>query len=286
VQKWLDYARYKPFPLSLGYELEGRKLQREEKRLAQRFDMCTATTRAERDTLDGYGTNVPTDWFPNGVDSTYFAPDGSDYDPDTIAFVGRMDYFPNQECMLAFCTNTLPLLRARRPGIKLTIIGANPSPAILRLGEIPHVTVTGSVPDVRPFLRRAAVMVAPLNIARGTQNKILEAMALGVPVVTSTLAAGGVDATAPDDFLVADTPAETATAVLRIVDDRNERERLARAGRARMLSHHSWEPSMKRLDDIIERTMLRASAAVAGRAQARRDASRRTEVRPTSALER
>ena len=285
-QKWLDYARYKPFPLSLGYELEGRKLQREEKRLAQRFDMCTATTRAERDTLDGYGTNVPTDWFPNGVDSTYFAPDGSDYDPDTIAFVGRMDYFPNQECMLAFCTNTLPLLRARRPGIKLTIIGANPSPAILRLGDIPHVTVTGSVPDVRPFLRRAAVMVAPLNIARGTQNKILEAMALGVPVVTSTLAAGGVDATAPDDFLVADTPAEIATAVLRIVDDRNERERLARAGRARMLSHHSWEPSMKRLDDIIERTMLRASAAVAGRAQARRDASRRTEVRPTSALER
>jgi len=285
-QKWLDYARYKPFPLSLGYELEGRKLQREEKRLAQRFDMCTATTRAERDTLDGYGTNVPTDWFPNGVDSTYFAPGGSDYDPDTIAFVGRMDYFPNQECMLAFCTNTLPLLRARRPGIKLTIIGANPSPAILRLGDIPHVTVTGSVPDVRPFLRRAAVMVAPLNIARGTQNKILEAMALGVPVVTSTLAAGGVDATAPDDFLVADTPAETATAVLRIVDDRNERERLARAGRARMLSHHSWEPSMKRLDDIIERTMLRASAAVAGRAQARRDASRRTEVRPTSALER
>ena len=285
-QKWLDYARYKPFPLSLGYELEGRKLQREEKRLAQRFDMCTATTRAERDTLDGYGTKVPTDWFPNGVDSTYFAPDGSDYDPDTIAFVGRMDYFPNQECMLAFCTNTLPLLRARRPGIKLTIIGANPSPAILRLGDIPHVTVTGSVPDVRPFLRRAAVMVAPLNIARGTQNKILEAMALGVPVVTSTLAAGGVDATAPDDFLVADTPAEIATAVLRIVDDRNERERLARAGRARMLSHHSWEPSMKRLDDIIERTMLRASAAVAGRAQARRDASRRTEVRPTSALER
>jgi len=285
-QKWLDYARYKPFPLSLGYELEGRKLQREEKRLAQRFDMCTATTRAERDTLDGYGTNVPTDWFPNGVDSTYFAPEGSDYDPDTIAFVGRMDYFPNQECMLAFCTNTLPLLRARRPGIKLTIIGANPSPAILRLGEIPQVSVTGSVPDVRPFLRRAAVMVAPLNIARGTQNKILEAMALGVPVVTSTLAAGGVDATAPDDFLVADTPAETATAVLRIVDDRNERERLACAGRARMLSHHSWEPSMKRLDDIIERTMLRASAAVAGRAQARRDASRRTEVRPTSALER
>jgi len=286
-QKWLDYARYKPFPLSMGYQLEGRKLAREEKRLATRFDTCTATTRAERDTLDGYGTGVSTDWFPNGVDSAYFAPDGEGFDADTIAFVGRMDYFPNQECMLGFCANTLPLLRARRPGIKLTIIGANPSPAILRLGEIPHVSVTGSVPDVRPFLRRAAVMVAPLNIPRGTQNKILEAMALGVPVVTSTLAAGGVDAVAPDHLLVADTPSEIATAVLRVVDDRDERQRLSLAGRARMLSHHAWEPSMRRLDRIIERTLLRSSGEMSvGRASVRMDPSRRPEARPTSALER
>jgi glycosyltransferase involved in cell wall biosynthesis len=249
--------------------------------------MGTATTRAERDTLDGYGTGVPTDWFPNGVDSAYFAPDGEDFDADTIAFVGRMDYFPNQECMLAFCASTLPLLRARRPGIKLTIIGANPSPAILRLGEIPHVSVTGSVPDVRPFLRRAAVMVAPLNIARGTQNKILEAMALGVPVVTSTLAAGGVDAVAPDHFLVADTPDEIASAVLRVVEDRDERGRLSRAGRARMLSHHAWEPSMRRLDRIIERTLMRSSGEMSvGRPSVRIDPSRRPEARPTSALER
>lgn len=252
-QKWLEYARYKPFPLSLGYALEGRKLEREERRLAQRFDLCTATTRAEWETLEGYRTGVTTDWFPNGVDAEYFAPGDEAHDPDTIAFVGRMDYYPNQECMFDFCANVLPLVRARRPGAKLVIVGADPSPAVRRLGEIPGVTVTGSVPDVRPFVRRAALMVAPLNIARGTQNKILEAMAMGVPVVTSRVAAGGVDAVADEHFLVASTPAEYATAIERIAGDPAERARLAAAGRARMLSHHAWERSMRRLDAIIDR---------------------------------
>ena len=108
-QKWLEYARFKPFPLSAGYWLEGRKLVAEERRLARQFDLCTATTRAEWETLDGYGTGTPTDWFPNGVDSEYFAPGGEPYEPDTISFVGRMDYYPNQECMFDFCASTWPI---------------------------------------------------------------------------------------------------------------------------------------------------------------------------------
>jgi polysaccharide biosynthesis protein PslH len=254
-QKWLEYARYKPFPLSLGYRLEGVKMERAERRLARQFDMCTATTRAEWETLEGYGTGVATDWFPNGVDSEYFAPADDAYDADTIAFVGRMDYFPNQECMFEFCARTLPLLRAQRPAVKLVIVGADPSPAVRRLGELPGVTVTGSVPDVRPYLRRSALMVAPLNIARGTQNKILEAMALGVPVVTSRVAAGGVDAVDREHFVVADTPAEQVDAITRVLGQPGERQRLAEAGRARMLSHHAWDRSMQRLDGIIERCL-------------------------------
>ena len=254
-QKWLEYARYKPFPLSMGYWLEGRKLEREERRLAHQFDLCTATTRAEWDTLAAYGTGVATDWFPNGVDSNYFAPTDEPYDPDTISFVGRMDYYPNQECMFDFCRNVLPLLKAERPGIKLLIVGADPSPAVRRLGEIDGVTVTGSVPDVRPYVRRSAAMVAPLNIARGTQNKILEAMAMGVPVVTSRVAAGGVDATDGEHFLVASSPDELARSILRIIDDPVERRRLSAAGRARMLTHHAWERSMQRMDGIIDRCL-------------------------------
>jgi sugar transferase (PEP-CTERM/EpsH1 system associated) len=254
-QKWLEYARYKPFPLSAGYWLEGKKLEREEGRLASRFDLCTATTRAEWETLTRVSNGTPTDWFPNGVDSAYFAPTEEPYDPDTICFVGRMDYYPNQECMFDFCANVLPRLRERRPGIKLTIIGADPSPAVKKLGKLPGVAVTGSVPDVRPYVGRSALMVAPLNIARGTQNKILEAMAMAVPVVTSGAAAGGVDAVAQEHFLVANTYEEYSAAVLRILEDRNERARLAEAGRDRILRHHAWPHSMSRLDAVIDRCL-------------------------------
>ncbi|MBL8472261.1 MAG: TIGR03087 family PEP-CTERM/XrtA system glycosyltransferase [Rhodocyclaceae bacterium] len=252
-QKWLEYANYKPWPLSWGYWLEGSKMLRAEKRLAGRFDLCTATTRAEWETLKSYGVDVDTDWFPNGVDSEFFKPAGGDYDADTISFVGRMDYFPNQECMFDFCRNTLPQIQRVRPSAKLVIVGADPSPAVRKLGELPGVTVTGSVPDVRPYLQNSVAMVAPLNIARGTQNKILEAMSMGVPVVTSRTAAGGVDAEDEAHFLVATTPQEYANRLLRLMDDADERQRLALAGRARMLSNHSWAGSMTRLDTIVER---------------------------------
>lgn len=252
-QKWLEYVRFKPLLLKPGYWLEGRKLLREEHRLAQAFEMCTATTRAEWETLESYGTGVPTDWFPNGVDAEYFSPDGESYDADTISFIGRMDYYPNQECMFDFCARVWPLLRARREKLKLLIVGANPSQSVRALENLPGVTVTGSVPDVRPYVRRSAVMVAPLNIARGTQNKILEAMAMGVPVVSSVVAAGGVDAVPGEHLLTASTPSEYAEAILRVVGDPAERARLATAGRNRMLSHHAWPKSMQRLDSVIER---------------------------------
>ena len=263
-QKWLEYANYKPFPLNLGYRLEGIKLVAEEKRLARAFDLCTATTRAEWQTLEDYRTGCATDWFPNGVDSEFFAPSPEPYDPDTIAFVGRMDYYPNQQCMLEFCRETFPRVRARRPGARLVIIGANPNARIRRLADVPGVSVTGSVPDVRPYLQRCAVMVAPLRIARGTQNKILEAMASGVPVVTSNIAAGGVDAVPGEHLEVADTPADFADAVLGLMQDRSRRDRFAQAGRARMLSHHVWGKSMERLDRIIARCLDEAVRQPAG----------------------
>ncbi|MEP7283989.1 MAG: TIGR03087 family PEP-CTERM/XrtA system glycosyltransferase, partial [Rubrivivax sp.] len=263
-QKWLEYAHYKPFPLSLGYRWEGGKMLRAEKRLARRFDLCTATTRAEWQTLQDYGTGAATDWFPNGVDADFFSPTDGAYDADTISFIGRMDYYPNQECMARFCAEVWPLLKERRAGMKLLIVGADPSAEMRALGRLPGVTVTGSVPDVRPYIRGSALMVAPLAIARGTQNKILEAMAMGVPVVTSSAAAGGVDAEAEKHFLVADSAQDLTAAVLRIAENAGERQRLATAGRERMLSHHAWPRSMQRLDGIIERCR---SAVTAGQPQ-------------------
>jgi sugar transferase (PEP-CTERM/EpsH1 system associated) len=250
-QKWLTYGEFKRFPVSLGYYYEGLKLQLAETRLARQFDCCTCTTRAELKTLDGLLTARKTDWFPNGVDSEAFQPDGTPYDPDTICFVGRMDYYPNQECMFDFCANTLPLIRDRHSNVKLLIVGADPSRQVRRLEAIPGVTVTGSVPEVQPHVRRAALTIAPLNIARGTQNKIIESLAMGVPAVCSKLAAGGVDAVPGKHLLVAGDPGEYADAIVRLLNDPAERKRYSEAGRERVLSHHSWESSMRQLDRII-----------------------------------
>jgi len=258
-QKWLDYSKIKPYPLNVGYWLEGTKMQRAEERLARKFDCCTCTTKVEKDTLDSYNSNPDTAWFPNGVDLEYFQPTTDSYEPDTICFIGRMDYFPNQECMFDFCKNTLPLIRSRRPKVKLTIIGANPPPSVKKLEEIQGVTVTGSVPDVRPYVLNSAVNVAPLNIARGTQNKILESLAMGVPVVSSIKAAGGIDAVSGKHFMAASSPQQYADAIVRVLEDPLERARLSVEGRNRMLSNHDWSKSMQRLDDIIEKCLLKGN---------------------------
>ena len=132
-----------------------------------------------------------------------------------------------------------------------------------KLAAIPGVVVTGSVKDVRPYVARAALTVAPLAIARGTQNKILESLSMGVPCVSSDVAAGGVDCVPGEHLLAASTPDGYAAAILRLLGDPAERQRFAEAGRARMLSHHTWDSAMRRLDAVLARFH-----APAGRAKA------------------
>lgn len=253
-EKWAMYSGERPFPLSAGYWLESVKLRRVEAELAARFDLATCTTAAEHDTLVGLGTARSTGWFPNGVDTEYFRPADA-HDPDLVVFSGRMDYFPNQQAVQRFCDGAFELIRRRRPETRLVVVGAEPPPAIRRLGERPGVTVTGTVPDVRPHVSGAAVSVAPLDVARGTQNKILESMAMGVPVVCTPLAARGVDAIAGEHLLVARSPQETAEAVLGLLADPARRATLARAARERVLSHHSWASSLRRMDALVERCL-------------------------------
>jgi sugar transferase (PEP-CTERM/EpsH1 system associated) len=251
-QKWLAYARFHNLPKSLGYWFEGRKLQAAEAALAAKFDCCTCITAAELETLKSFGVECATGWFPNGVDLDYFSPGGADYDPNAIVFVGRMDYFPNQEATVEFCRNVLPRVRERRPDTKLTIVGAEPSREVRDLGRISGVSVTGTVPDVRPFVRSAALSLATLTIARGTQNKILESWAMGVPVIASSQAATGVDATPGEHLVVADGPQDLAEAILRLLNDTDARRRLAEAGRSRVEQRYTWEKAMVRFDSLLE----------------------------------
>lgn len=254
-EKWAMYAMERRFPLSAGYWLESVKLRRTEGLLAGQFDLCTCTTASELETLQALGTARRTGWFPNGVDTEFFAPAEEPYDPELICFSGRMDYFPNQQAVERFCRTVMPLILAGRPSAKFVAVGAEPPAFIRRLGDLPYVTVTGTVPDVRPFVRRAAVSVAPLDVARGTQNKILESMAMGVPVVCTPLAAKGVDARPGEHLLTASGPQEIAAAVLGLLGDPAGRRTLAAAARERVLSHHSWSSSLRRMDSLIDRCM-------------------------------
>lgn len=256
-QKWISYGPTKPFPLSLGYYFEGFKMQLAEVELMTKFDTCTATTKMELATIRGLNSGIQSGWFPNGVDSKKFEPTDEPYEPNTIVFIGRMDYYPNQDCMFDFTKNVWPLLRQRRPELKLQIVGAEPSKEVWDLANLPGVEVTGSVPEVQPYVRKGVCTIAPLNIARGTQNKILEAMSMGVPTVCSTLAAGGVDAVPGEHFLTASSPHEYVEAIMRLVESPDERKKFSDAGRARMLENHSWASSMLRLDSIIEETVAR-----------------------------
>lgn len=251
-EKWLSYRSFKPFPLGLGYWWEGNKMAMAEKRLAAKFDMATCTTKAELETLNDLQSAKRTEWFPNGVDAEFFKPDGQSYGSNSISFIGRMDYFPNQQCMLEFCHHTLPLIQKSIPETTLYIVGADPSDEIRKLEAHKGVVVTGSVKDVRPYIMKTAAMVAPLNIARGTQNKILEAMAMGVPVVSSTLAAGGIDATPGEHFITADTPDEYAKVLVELMQSPELRTQYAKAGRERMLSNHFWGESMRKMERLVQ----------------------------------
>lgn len=256
-QKWREYAAHRAFPLSLGFGLEAIKLESTERKLGRQFDFATCTTRAELDTLRGLGVATPSDWFPNGVDTGFFAPAAADYDPNLVVFVGRMDYFPNQQAVNYFCNDVLPLLRAQRPEVKFQIVGADPPPQIRDLAKLPGVSVTGSVPDVRPYVTNAALTVAPLAIARGTQNKILESMAMGVPVVCSREASGGIDAVAGEHVLMAESAAQYVTQITKILASRDYRQQLAQAGRERVLARHTWGNSMKHLDELLAAPLSR-----------------------------
>ena len=205
--KWLDYSKWRPFPQSWAYYLEGRKLRRYEKQIAAAFDYCTLTTQGELEEFKKLEVDRPHNVIPNGVDGSYFHPYG---DPaqtkPVIVFLGRMDYYPNIDGVLHFTECVFPAVRAAIPNVEFRIIGTNPSPAVQRLRDVPGVVVTGHVPDVRPFLKDAVLSVAPLRLARGTQNKILESMAMGLPVVTTPEAAKGIQAKPGEHILVAARP--------------------------------------------------------------------------------
>ena len=251
-EKWLEYARATRFPISLGFAFEGRKVRRYERWLAGGFDACTVNAPREREVLARY-VDKPIHVFPNGVDLDYFCPQGEGRlaTPPRVVFTGNMSYKPNVDAVGDFVSRILPRVWARRPETEFYIVGMDPAPAVRRLADGRRVVVTGRVDDVRPFFESATVAVAPLRIARGLQNKVLEAMAMRVPVVASPAAFNGINAEAGRDILVADDPEAFSRGVVSLLDDPALRERHAAAARACVEHNHDWARILDGLERLV-----------------------------------
>jgi sugar transferase (PEP-CTERM/EpsH1 system associated) len=257
-EKWRQYAQTKPWPMGRIYQREGRRLLDFERQIAAQFSDVILVSRRETDLFSRLvpAPRARVSTVTNGVDGDYFSPHRSyknPYRPDAtpIVFVGAMDYWPNIDAACWFANEILPVLTTDGVDYHFFIVGSNPSRTVRNLAQLSGVTVTGRVPDVRPYLAHAAIAVAPLRIARGVQNKVLEAMAMARPVVTTTEGAEGVDAHPGRHLLVADDPAAFASAVRRALSD-NAGAIMGERARELIMARHGWRTSVESIVEIVD----------------------------------
>lgn len=256
--KWSEYAGKHPWPLSWLYRREGRCLLDYERSVARKAHRSFFVTDKETALFHRLAPESAARVEPlsNGVDAAFFTPDArlaSPYRADEIplVFTGAMDYWPNVDAVSWFAQEVLPGLRARWPALRFHIVGRSPTPAVLALaGEA--VSVSGTVPDVRPYLQHARVVVAPLRLARGIQNKILEAMAMGRPVVAAQSCLEAIDARGGDELLGAVTAEDFAAHVAALLLAPEKAEILGEAGRQCVLRGYSWQAHLSGLDRHLD----------------------------------
>ena len=237
----------------LVYRLEGPRISAYERQVARTFEETWLISEADRLILAAACPEANIQVVPNGVDTERFRPTGAAPQPHTLIFVGHMRVFHNVDAATHLAEEVLPLVRQTVPDARLRLVGANPAPAIRRLAAAPGVEVTGFVPNLNEALNEAAVFVAPLRFAAGVQNKVLEALAAGRPVVTSTLVSTGLRAQPGEHLLVADDPATTAAQVVRLLHDEEERARLGANGRRFVTETYRWDTVTERMAAIEEK---------------------------------
>ncbi|MGH7264962.1 MAG: glycosyltransferase [Candidatus Rokuibacteriota bacterium] len=240
--------------------LEARKLMRDELAACRGSDAVLAVSAVDAAALRPHAGPVPVRVVPNGVDTEFFTPGGEPEHPGRILFTGAIGYRPNTDATCHFAERILPRIRAAAPDATFAVVGKDPPEQVRRLaGE--GVVVTGTVPDVRPWMRTAAVFVVPLRVGGGTRLKILEAMASGRPVVSTSVGCEGLDVTPEEDILVGDTPEAFAAQVLRCLRDPGLRARLGARGRALVERRYRWEAIGDRLAAFYEELWRSRSAA-------------------------
>ena len=257
--KWTQYAPSQRWPLSWLYAREGRKLAAWEARMVQQCDATLLVSEPEAALLQH---RVPQardkiSAFENGVDSDYFSPEREYTMPfaaevRAIVFTGAMDYWPNIDAVTWFANEVFPAIHKQCPQAQFVIVGSRPSAEVSGLAQQPGVVVTGGVPDVRPYLAHAACAVAPLRIARGIQNKVLEAMAMARPVVVTPQAAEGIRARPGEEYILADNGSAFSAAVLAQLTAPHPD--LGQAARQAVLRHYNWAQNLASVDTWLDPT--------------------------------
>jgi sugar transferase (PEP-CTERM/EpsH1 system associated) len=255
--KWRQYADQKSWPMSWLYRHEARQLLAYERQVARDCDASLFVSQPEADLFRKLApeSDAKIGFFNNGVDTDYFSPEPAHVSPyqageRVLVFTGAMDYWPNVDAVQWFATDIFPQLRAAFPGLRFYIVGARPSPAVEALGKLDGVAVTGTVPDVRPYIAHAKVAVAPLRIARGIQNKVLEAMAMATPVVVSPQALEGIDAEPGTELVLADGAAAFVEAVSNLLS--RQANAMGRAARAKVERQYSWPSNLACIGERLE----------------------------------
>ena len=255
--KWTQYAPKHRWPMSWLYRREGQFLLDYERQIASRAARSFFVTESEVALFTRLAPecSVRVEAMCNGVDSDYFSPLPERLNPYTadeipIVFTGAMDYWPNIDAVTWFAKEVLPKLLLKSPNAHFYIVGRSPTPEVVALAS-EHIIVTGTVPDVRPYIQHAAVVVAPLRIARGIQNKILEAMAMERPVIASDECAAAVDAVFGQELLTASTPDDYIQRITKCLEDPTESSAIGQAARKRVIERYSWKAHMSGIDRYI-----------------------------------
>ncbi len=233
------------------YTREYQKFYREEIGYCRRQDGILVTSERDRDLLSRDIADVPQFVVPNGVDASYFRGDASAVEHDSIVFTGVMRYLPNSDGMLWFLREIFPLVQAAVPNVKVYVVGGDPPPELLALNS-DRIVVTGSVDDVRPFINRAAACIVPLRMGGGTRLKVVEALAMEKPVISTTLGVEGIDVRHGETAMIADDPAAFASSVIDVLGDRGLRAKLTIAGYELMMNRYEWSVVGRSLEEAYK----------------------------------
>jgi len=242
--------------------IQWKKLSRYEATICRLADRVVAVSEADKAALQRLVSGLEVTVVPNGVDVEYYA--SADIRPAplpsrSLIFTGKMDFRPNVDAILWFYREVLPLIRKKVPDTHFYIVGQSPHRRILRLADDPAVTITGYVDDVRPYIAAASIYVVPLRIGGGTRFKVLEAMAMGKAIVSTSLGCEGFEGLVPGrELCIADAPTEFAQWVIELLDDAPRRERLGQAGRRFVEERYDWRHIVPKVEELYETAQERA----------------------------